>query len=105
MSHIPISPNIGNMESRENDKDWLVVRCSATESVNVSLDTKKGFTAFRYLKLGWGMNPEEEIPIPVIIMDTRNAKQLRIEVFSELNFLIISEITTKTVGKRRIIPA
>ena len=60
--------------------------------------------ALRYLKLGVPNNPNEEIPIPVTTIDTKKRTQLRIFVFSELNFLIISEMITKNVGKRIIIP-
>ena len=78
-----------------------VVKCSATESVNVSVDVKNGFTALRYLKLGRPTRPIEDIPIPDAIIDARKMKQLRIFVFSELNFLMISETITKIVGNAR----
>ena len=105
ISHIPINPNIRNTDNKENEIIWVVVICSATESVSESVDVKNGFTAFRYLKLGWGINPEKDVPTPVTSIDTRKMKQLRILVFSELNFLMISEITTNIVENARIIPA
>ena len=65
--------------------------------------------ALRYLNDGKFRNPsvpgeatpvpEVKIPIPDATKPIKTARQLRIIVFSELNFLIISHKITKIVGK------
>ena len=81
------------------DKDKLVVVCSATESVRLSWLVKNGFTALRYLNEGKFRYPELKIAIPDTTKPIKTPIQLRIIVFSELNFLIISHKITKIVGK------
>ena len=93
------------IERREKDNDKLVVKCSATESVNASFVVKNGFIALRYRKVGIDTNPEEAIPIPDTIIEIRNNIQFRILVESVLNFLIISETVAKIVGRSIITPA
>jgi len=55
--------------------------------------------ALRYLNDGKFRYPELKIPIPDATKPIKTARQLRIIVFSELNFLIISHKITKIVGK------
>jgi len=104
-NQIPITANIRKTDKNVNDKDKLVVVCSATESVKLSWAVKKGFTALRYLNVGNPTIPEFKIPIP----DAKNAiniiAELRIFARSLLNFITILEIIIKIVGRRIANPA
>ena len=55
----------------------VVVACSDTESVSMSVATKRGFAALRYLKDGKLIMPEEAIAIPAIMAPPKSAKPLR----------------------------
>ena len=105
MNHIPIIANIRKTDKNVNDIFKLVVKCSATESVKLSWEIKKGFRALRYLKEGNPIIPELEIPIPETTNETNTIAQLRTFVRSLLNFIIIPEIIIKIVGRRIAKPA
>ena len=49
----------------------VVVACSDTESVSISVVIKNGFAALRYLKVGKLTIPEDSIAIPAIIAPPR----------------------------------
>ena len=98
-NHIPIIPNIIKTDTKMYDVLRDVVMCSDTESVNASDVVKKGFTAFKYLKDGTLRYPELKTATPDTMKPIITPILLRIIVFPELNFLIISHITTKIVGK------
>ena len=104
-NHIPITANIRKTDKNVNDIFKLVVKCSATESVKLSWEIKKGFTALRYLKEGSPIAPELEIAIPDITNETNTIPQLRILARSLLNFMIRPEIIMKIVGSRSANPA
>ena len=104
-NHIPITANIRKSDKNVNDSVMLVVRCSATESVKLSWEVKKGFTAFRYLKEGSPIMPEFAIPMHDATNETKTIAQLRIFVRSLLNFTTIPEIIIKIVGRRIANPA
>ena len=104
-NHIPITANISKTDKNVNDIDRLVVICSATESVKLSLLVKNGFTAFRYLNEGSAIAPELKSPIPDTTNPIKIIAQLRIFVLALLNLIIIPEIITKIVGRRIPIPA
>ena len=104
-NHIPITANIRKTDRKVNDSDKLVVICSATESVKLSWEVKKGLTALRYLNEGNAIMPELIIAIPDAINEIRRIMQLRIFVRSLLNFITIPEIIMKTVGRRIANPA
>ena len=55
----------------------VVVACSDTESVSMSVVIKNGFAALRYLNDGKLITPEETIAIPAIIAPPKSAKPLR----------------------------
>ena len=55
----------------------VVVACSDTESVSMSVVVKKGFAALRYLNDGRPITPEEIIAIPAIIAPPKSARPLR----------------------------
>ena len=57
------------------------------------------------LKDGNGTMPVLEIPMPDITNDAKTKIQLRIFVFSLLNFIINPDIITKIVGRRIASPA
>ena len=104
-NHIPITANIRKTDRNVNDKDKLVVICSATESVKLSWLVKKGFTALRYLNDGGSIIPELKIPMPDATKEIRTNAQLRIFARSLLNFIIIPEIIMKIVGSKSANPA
>ena len=104
-NQIPITANIRKTDKNVNDKDKLVVVCSATESVKLSWAVKKGFTALRYLNVGNPTIPEFKIPIPDAINAINIIAELRIFARSLLNFITIPEIIIKIVGRRIANPA
>ena len=104
-NHIPITANIRKTDRNVNDKDKLVVICSATESVKLSWLVKKGFTALRYLNEGVPIIPELEIPMPDATKEIKTIAQLRIFVRSLLNFTTIPETIMKIVGSKSANPA
>ena len=104
-NQIPITANIIKTDKNENDKDKLVVVCSATESVKLSWEVRNGFTALRYLNDGSPTILEFKIPIPDAINAISTMAELRIFARSLLNFITIPEIIMKTVGRRIANPA
>ena len=104
-NHIPIIANIRKTDKNVNDNVMLVVVCSATESVKLSWEVKKGLTALRYLNEGNPIAPEFKMPTPDAINENKTIAQLRIFVRSLLNFITIPEIIMKTVGRRIANPA
>ena len=104
-NHIPITANIRKTDRNVNDKDRLVVICSATESVKLSWLVKKGFTALRYLNEGRPIIPELEIPIPDATKEIKIITQLRIFARSLLNFITTPEMIMKNVGSKSANPA
>ena len=104
-NQIPITANIMKTDKNVNDKDKLVVVCSATESVRLSCAVRNGFTALRYLNDGNPIKLEFEIPMPDAINATNIITELRIFVRSLLNFITIPEIIMKIVGRRIANPA
>ena len=71
----------------------VVVACSATESVSMSVVVKSGFAALRYLKDGKLIMPEEAIAIPAIIAPPKSARLLRNWFLP--NILLIMTHTTR----------
>ena len=55
----------------------VVVACSDTESVSMSVVIKRGFAALRYLNAGKLIMPEDDIAIPAIIAPPKSAMPLR----------------------------
>ena len=55
----------------------VVVACSDTESVSMSVVIKNGFAALRYLNDGKLITPEETIAIPAIMVPPKSARPLR----------------------------
>ena len=73
----------------------VVVACSDTESVSVSIVVKKGFAALRYLNEGKPITPEETIAIPAIMAPPKSTRPLR--NWALLILLIITHATRNTV--------
>ena len=73
----------------------VVVACSDTESISVSVVIKKGFAALRYLNDPKLITPEEIIAIPTIIAPPKSASPLR--NLALLILLIIIHATRNTV--------
>ena len=73
----------------------VVVACSDTESISVSVVIKKGFAALRYLNDPKLITPEETIAIPAIIAPPKSARPLR--NWALLILLIITHATRNTV--------
>ena len=73
----------------------VVVACSDTESISVSVVIKKGFAALRYLYDPKLITPEETIAIPAIIAPPKSARPLR--NWALLILLIIIHATRNTV--------
>ena len=73
----------------------VVVACSDTESVSMSVVIKNGFAALRYLNVGKLIRPEEVIAIPAIIAPPKSARPLR--NWALLILLIIIHATRNTV--------
>ena len=55
----------------------VVVACSDTESVSMSVVIKKGFAALRYLNDGKLIMPEETIAIPATMAPPKSTRLLR----------------------------
>ena len=55
----------------------VVVACSDTESISVSVVIKKGFAALRYLNDPKLITPEETIAIPAITTPPKSTRPLR----------------------------
>ena len=104
-NHIPITANIRKTDRNVNDKDRLVVICSATESVKLSWLVKKGFTALRYLNEGRPTSPELDMPTPDARKEIKIITQLRIFARSLLNFITMPEMIMKNVGSKSANPA
>ena len=78
----------------------VVVACSDTESLSMSVVFKKGFAALRYLNVGKLIRPEETIAIPAIMVPPKSARPLRNWALL-INFLIILNATRNTVHPTR----
>ena len=74
----------------------VVVACSDTESVSMSVVIKNGFAALRCLNVGRVITPEETIAIPAIIAPPKSAKPLRNWALLVI-LLIIANTTRNTV--------
>ena len=74
----------------------VVVACSDTESVSVSVVIKKGFAALRCLNVGRVITPEEIIAIPAIIVPPKSTRPLRNWALLVI-LLIIVNTTRNTV--------
>ena len=74
----------------------VVVACSDTESVSMSVVVKRGFAALRYLNDGKLTIPEEAIAIPAIIVPPKSARPLR-NWFLPNIFLIMTYTTRNPV--------
>ena len=81
----------------------VVVACSDTESVSMSVATKRGFAALRYLKDGKPIMPEEAIAIPAIIVPPKSARPLRNPALLKI-FLIIMHVARNPVHPIRKSP-
>ena len=64
----------------------VVVACSDTESVSMSVVIKKGFAALRYLNDGRLITPEDATAIPAIIAPPKSTRLLRNCVFPNYTF-------------------
>ena len=71
----------------------VVVACSDTESVSVSVVIKKGFAALRYLNAGKLIMPDDATAAPAIIAPPKSARLLRNWVL--LNTLLIMTHSTR----------
>ena len=78
----------------------VVVACSDTEVVSVSVEVKKGFAALRYLNVGKLIRPEDTIAIPAIIVPPKSARPLRNWALL-IVFLIITHATRNIVHPPR----
>ena len=74
----------------------VVVACSDTESVSMSVVIKKGFAALRYLNDGKLIIPEEAIAIPAITVPPKSARLPRNCAFFNI-FLIMTNATRNAV--------
>ena len=81
----------------------VVVACSDTESVSMSVVIKRGFAALRYLKDGKLIMPEEASAIPAIIAPPKSARPLRNCAFFNI-FLIMTYTTRNPVHPIRKSP-
>ena len=77
----------------------VVVACSDTESISVSVVIKKGFAALRYLNDPKLIPPAETIAIPAIIAPPKSTRPLR--NWALLILLIITHATRNTVDPIR----
>ena len=81
----------------------VVVACSDTESVSMSVVIKRGFAALRYLKDGKLIMPEEAIAIPATIALPNNTRPLRNCAYFNI-FLIMTYATRNPVHPIMKIP-
>ena len=81
----------------------VVVACSDTESVSMSVVIKRGFAALRYLNDGKLTMPEEASAIPAIIAPPKSARPLRNCAFFNI-FLIMTYATRNPVHPIMKIP-
>ena len=82
----------------------VVVACSDTESVSMSVVIKRGFAALRYLKDGKLIMPEETITIPAVIALPNNTRLARNCALLKIFLIIIGgmdggQINLETYGK------
>ena len=93
-SHAPRPAKTIKIEKKKNEMSMVVVACSDTESVSMSVVIKKGFAALRYLNDGKLDDGKEEIiAIPAIIAPPKSARPLR--NWSLLIILLIITHTTR----------
>ena len=76
-NHAPIPAKIIKTEKKKNEMSKVVVACSDTESLSISVVIKKGFAALRYLNVGKLITPEETIAIPAITALPKSARLVR----------------------------
>ena len=76
-NHAPIPAKTIKIEKKKNEISMVVVACSDTESISMSVVMKKGFAALRYLNAGKLIMPEDDIAIPAIIAPPKSAMPLR----------------------------
>ena len=74
----------------------VVVACSDTESVSMSVVIKRGFPALRYLNGGKLITPEEIIATPAIIAPPKSARPLR-------NWILLNILLTITHATRNVV--
>ena len=86
-NHAPIPAKTIKTEKKKNEISMVVVACSDTESVSMSVVIKKGFAALRYLNDGKLSTPEETIAIPAIIAPPKSARLIR--NWALLNILLL----------------
>ena len=102
-NHAPIPAKIIKIEKKKNEMSMVVVACSDTESVSMSVVIKKGFAALRYLNDGTLITPEDATAIPAIIVPPKSTRPLR--NWALLNtLLIIIHATRNAVHPIRKIP-
>ena len=92
-NHAPIPAKTIKIEKKKNEISMVVVACSDTESVSMSVVIKKGFAALRYLNDGKLSTPEETIAIPAIIAPPKSARLVR--NWALLNILLIITHATR----------
>ena len=92
-NHAPSPAKIIKIEKKKNEISMVVVACSDTESVSMSVVIKKGFAALRYLNDGKLSTPEETIAIPAIIAPPKSARLVR--NWALLNILLIITHATR----------
>ena len=92
-NHAPTPAKIIKIEKKKNERSRVVVACSDTESVSMSVVIKRGFAALRYLNDGKLAIPEETIAIPAIIAPPKSARLIR--NWALLNILLIITHATR----------
>ena len=95
-NHAPIPAKTIKIEKKKNEISMVVVACSDTESVSMSVVIKKGFAALRYLNDGKLIIPEEAIAIPAITAPPKSARLPRNCAFFNI-FLIMIHATRNAV--------
>ena len=83
------------VEKKKNEISMVVVACSDTESVSISVVIKNGFAELRYLNAGKSIMLEETIVIPAILVPPHNTRPLRSWFLP--NFLIITHTIRNAV--------
>ena len=102
-NHAPIPAKIIKIEKKKNEMSIVVVACSDTESVSMSVVIKKGFAALRYLNDGRLIAPEDITAIPAITVPPRSARPLRNCALLNVRLIII-HTTRNAVHPIRKIP-
>ena len=76
-NHAPSPAKTIKIEKKKNEISMVVVACSDTESVSISVVIKNGFAALRYLYDGKLIMPAESSAIPAIMAPPKSARPLR----------------------------